>query len=92
MKPDHEAAKKWAHDVWGTLKDIALHEVLETDAIDHRNVAACYLDAMAQRDKATELLRELVDGLVPCNEPVEPGSVVARVDAFLERKTDDKQS
>ena len=50
MKPDHEAAKKWAHDVWGTLKDIALHEVL-----DHRNVAACYLDAMAQLDKAEKV-------------------------------------
>lgn len=52
MKPDHEAAKKWAEDVWDTLKDTALHEVLEADAIDHRNAAACYLDAMARLDKA----------------------------------------
>ena len=83
MKPDHEAAKKWATFADETIGPTSAYE---------RNNARAYLDAMARLDKATELLRELVDGLVPCNEPAEPGSVVARVCAFLERKTDDKQS
>ena len=47
MKPeiDHEAAQKWA-------------EAFDAHIQPGVNLSSCYLDAMAQLDKATELLRE----------------------------------
>lgn len=46
MKPeiDHEAAQKWA-------------EAFDAHIQPGVNLSSCYLDAMAQLDKATELLR-----------------------------------
>lgn len=78
MKPDHELAKMHAEN----FKD-GCGRYMPSDG---GNIYRAYLDAMTCLDKATELLRELIDGLVPCNEPVEPGSVVARVDAFLDER------
>lgn len=50
MNPDHDEAKKWAE------------EMLRLDSVSPLgktgNTAACYLDAMARLDKATELLEE----------------------------------
>ena len=52
MKPDHEAARHWAP----ALANDVVNNPMNVGAA---NVAACYLDAMARLDKATELLREV---------------------------------
>ncbi len=61
MKPDHEAAKKWAEETWNTLKNIVLDDVTEADAIEYRNAARAYLDLLAQRDEALALLRRVAN-------------------------------
>ena len=48
-KIDHEAAKRYA----AYIGDMARDHVCDQDDV---NLSACYLDAMAQRDEATELL------------------------------------
>ena len=50
MTPDHEAATKWAEEM------LRLNSVSPLGKIG--NTAACYLDATARLDKATELLEE----------------------------------
>ena len=93
MKPDHEAAKKWA-------------QTNAIDGPDGSNEARAYLDAMTSLDKATELLRASVAHLEDCARDIvlrrgedvlqARGNLALemanRLRAFLERKTDDKQS
>lgn len=52
VKIDHEAAKRYAAYIGDMARDHACGQ-------DDVNLSAAYLDAMAQRDEATELLRTL---------------------------------
>lgn len=60
MKPDHEAAKKWAEaDRDNYAPDTQIG-----------NLARAYLDAMAQLDKATELLEAATAHLEDCSRDI----------------------
>jgi uncharacterized protein len=73
MKPDHEAAKKWAEaDRDNYAPDTQIG-----------NLARAYLDAMAQLDKATELLRtasEWADSVNPAAQ------LAVDIRAFLDER------
>lgn len=71
MKPDHKAAKKWA-------KRMLTPEGLTEEEI---NLSRAYLDAMAQLDKATELLEE-VDAYWGATRP----ALAERIRDFLDER------
>lgn len=72
MTPDHEAAKKWAQ-TYDDCEDVMPNAC---------NLAACYLDAMARRDKATELLRASVVHLEDCARDI----VLRRAEEVLQAR------